>query len=577
MNSLFKSRFITGYQLLVFWVSVLSLFLFIYDHGFDQTAEEQRLLSFFYDFTLLGGILSTILRYLERKEYPAIAVRIFDIISVFLFLIILIRNIVVHESIWGIGLFLVFIREFSVRKINYSRDVFNPAQLFVFSFITIIIIGSLLLMLPNATNGSIDYLDALFTSTSAVCVTGLATLDTEHQFTMLGKSIILILIQIGGLGIMTFASYFAYFFRGVSSFENHLALNEMTSANKLGEVFTTLRKIILVTFAIELTGAVLIFLSLLHTDLPGKDGIFFSVFHAISAFCNAGFSTLSAGLYEPVIRHNYFLQTVIAFLIIFGGLGFPIVFNATTYIKSKAVNQYRRITGQRDLVRKPWLLSLSSRIILATTAILLLLGWIFFFIFEYNNTLSEHSLTGKILVSFFGSVTPRTAGFNSVDMVALSFPTIMIYFLLMWIGASPASTGGGIKTSTFAIATMNFISLAKGKTRIEIFRREISDLTVRRAFALIALSLLVIGVAVFLIAIAENDKNLLGIAFECFSAYSTVGLSLGLTPSLSAFSKAVLIVVMFIGRVSMLTLLLAVVKKEKYKNYRYPSEDILIN
>ena len=176
MNSLFKSRFITGYQLLVFWVSVLSLFLFIYDHGFDQTTEEQRLLSFFYDFTLLGGILSTILRYLERKEYPAIAVRIFDIISVFLFLIILIRNIVVHESIWGIGLFLVFIREFSVRKINYSRDVFNPAQLFVFSFITIIILGSLLLMLPNATNGGIDYLDALFTSTSAVCVTGLATL-----------------------------------------------------------------------------------------------------------------------------------------------------------------------------------------------------------------------------------------------------------------------------------------------------------------------------------------------------------------------------------------------------------------
>ena len=482
-----------------------------------------------------------------------------------------------HESIWGIGLFLVFVREFSARKINYNREVINPAQLVVFSFITIIIIGSLLLMLPNATHNGIDYIDALFTSTSAVCVTGLATLDTEHQFTMFGKTVILILIQIGGLGIMTFASYFAYFFRGVSSFENQLALNEMTSANRLSEVFSTLRKIIMATFLIELIGAALIFFSLMNTTLPGNNSVFFSVFHSVSAFCNAGFSTLSGGLFEPFLRYNYMLQFVIALLIIFGGLGFPIVFNSITYLKTKTLNKYQKLTGQRIVTYKPWILSLSSRIILFTTASLLLVGWITFFIFEYNNTLQEHGLTGKIFVSFFGSVTPRTAGFNSVDMMGLSFPTIMIYFLLMWIGASPASTGGGIKTSTFAIATMNFISLAKGKTRIEIFRREISDLTVRRSFAIIALSLVVIGIAVFLIAIAENDKNLLGIAFECFSAYSTVGLTLGLTPHLSAFSKAVIIVVMFIGRVSMLTLLLAVVKKEKYKNYRYPSEDILIN
>lgn len=577
MNAILKRKIISGYQLLVFWMSILSLLLLIYDYGFPKSEVQQQLISFAYDFTILGGILSTLTRYIQQKDKPGLYVMIFDIFSVILFIIIILRNIIVHESIWAIGLFLVFIREFSVRKITYSRDIFNPAQLFVFSFFTIIIIGSFLLMLPNASTGEIGYIDALFTSTSAVCVTGLATLDTQHDFTLFGKSIILILIQIGGLGIMTFASYFTYFFRGVTSYENQLAIGEMTNSDKLGEVFSTMKKIILVTFAIELIGAVLIWFSLIGSNDTNVEPLFFSVFHSISAFCNAGFSTLSSGLYEPVIRFNYTLHTVVALLIIFGGLGFPIVFNTTDYVKRKILNKYRKLRGLDVELQKPWLLSLNSRIILATTLILILFGWVMFYLFEFNNTLSEHGAFGKIVESFFGSVTPRTAGFNTVDMTALSFPTIMVYFLLMWIGASPASTGGGIKTSTFAIATMNFISLAKGKTRIEIFRREISDLTVRRAFAIIALSLVVIGIAVFLIAIAENDKNLLGIAFECFSAYSTVGLSIGLTPTLSPFSKIVIVFVMFIGRVSMLSILLALVKKEKYKNYRYPKEDILIN
>lgn len=577
MNAILKRKIISEYQLLVFWMSILSLLLLIYDYGFPKSEVQQQLISFAYDFTILGGILSTLTRYIQQKDKPGLYVMIFDIFSVILFIIIILRNIIVHESIWAIGLFLVFIREFSVRKITYSRDIFNPAQLFVFSFFTIIIIGSFLLMLPNASTGEIGYIDALFTSTSAVCVTGLATLDTQHDFTLFGKSIILILIQIGGLGIMTFASYFTYFFRGVTSYENQLAIGEMTNSDKLGEVFSTMKKIILVTFAIELIGAVLIWFSIIGSNETNVEPLFFSVFHSISAFCNAGFSTLSSGLYEPVIRFNYTLHTVVALLIIFGGLGFPIVFNTTDYVKRKILNKYRKLRGLDVELQKPWLLSLNSRIILATTLILILFGWVMFYLFEFNNTLSEHGAFGKIVESFFGSVTPRTAGFNTVDMTALSFPTIMVYFLLMWIGALPASTGGGIKTSTFAIATMNFISLAKGKTRIEIFRREISDLTVRRAFAIIALSLVVIGIAVFLIAIAENDKNLLGIAFECFSAYSTVGLSIGLTPTLSPFSKIVIVFVMFIGRVSMLSILLALVKKEKYKNYRYPKEDILIN
>ena len=564
-------------QLLVFWLSIFSLFLLIYDYGFNQTKIEERWISFFYDITILGGIISTLTRYIKAKQRPGLYVMIFDIISVMLFIIIVIRDIIVHESIWAIGLFLVFIREFSVRKINYSRDIFNPAQLFVFSFFTIIIIGSLLLMLPKATNTDIHYIDALFTSTSAVCVTGLATLDTQHHFTQLGKTIILVLIQIGGLGIMTFASYFTYFFRGITSYENQMMIGEMTNSDKLSEVFGTLKRIILVTFIIELIGALLIWLSLPNQGFTEQQGIYFSIFHAISAFCNAGFPTLSQGLYDPLLKFNYSLHTIVAFLIIFGGLGFPILFNLMGYLRRKLNKKYRMMMQMDVPEEKPWILSLNSRLILATTSALLLFGWVLFYILEYNSVLAEHSAFGKIIESFFASVTPRTAGFNTADMSALTVPTILIYLLLMWVGASPASTGGGIKTTTFAIATMNIISLAKGKNRIEIFRREISEITVRRAFSIIALSLIVIGIAVFLIALVEKDKGILAIAFECFSAYSTVGLTVGITTTLTEFSKVVLIVVMFIRRVSMLTILLALVKKEKYKNYQYPKEDILIN
>jgi Trk-type K+ transport system membrane component len=200
-----------------------------------------------------------------------------------------------------------------------------------------------------------------------------------------------------------------------------------------------------------------------------------------------------------------------------------------------------------------------------------------FYFLEYNNTLAEHNGFGKMVTALFGATTPRTAGFNTIDTAAIAFPTLMMVFLLMWIGASPQSTGGGIKTSTFAIATLNILSLAKGKSRIEIFRREIADISVRRAFAIISLSLVVIGFAIIFISMFDPDKELKDIAFECFSAYSTVGLSLGITGDLSSASKFVIIVVMFVGRISMLSLVIAVFKKIKHKNYSYPKEEITIN
>lgn len=223
------------------------------------------------------------------------------------------------------------------------------------------------------------------------------------------------------------------------------------------------------------------------------------------------------------------------------------------------------------------IINVNTRIVLITTLILIVSGTVLLYIFEYNNTLAEHNQFGKIVTAFFGSVTTRTAGFNTVDNSALAIPTVMVVLLLMWIGASPGSTGGGIKTSTIAIALLNFISIAKGKNKIEVFKREIAQKSVNRAYAIITLSIGVIFLSVFGVSLFDRDKGLLNISFECVSAFGTVGLSRGITAALSNSSKLIIILTMFVGRVSMLTILIALFKKMALHEYRYPTEEVLIN
>lgn len=573
-----------------FWISFLAVGVIIYDLGFNHPFITDSHLTNFYLLTLLVGTVTIVARIIIRKTKILLKVKIFDSIILFLFTIIfLIKTDLVWEEFpflsffnnmgWVyIAVITYFIREFSTLTINFNKDYLNPAQLITASFLSLIILGTFLLMLPNATYEGISLVDALFTSTSAVCVTGLIVVDTGTFFTPFGQNIILLLIQLGGLGIMTFASYFSYFFRGRSSYENQIMLKDVTNSEKIGEVFNVLKKIVLITFSIELIGAVFIFFSIKKAVIPEIfDRITFSIFHSISAFCNAGFSTLENSLYETGFKFNYSLQLIIIALFILGGIGFPLLFNVYKYLVYYLKNQIIKIRHPKESIYIPWVLNLNSRIVLITTSILLVAGTVLFYFFEYNNTLSEHSSFGKIVVSLFGAATPRTAGFNSIDTSALNFSTLMIIFILMWIGASPGSTGGGIKTTTFALATLNFFSIARGKDRVELFKREISDLSLRRAFSIISLSLLVIGTAIFLIASFDDDMTLLSIAFECFSAYSTVGLSLGITPLLSTPSKLVIIATMFIGRVSMLTILIALLRNVKHLNYKYPKEEILIN
>ena len=574
-------------QRIAFWLSVIGLIVIISDFGFKHSGTVQVALDSFYFIVLGIGLLAITQRYLRNFKQIRRKVFIFDLLSVsftlwvfYLYFFVGVpfkTDLLLENPIWvQIAVLLMFIREFSEQRINFNRTVLHPAQLFILSFLGIIFLGTFLLLLPNATYRDLSYLDALFTSTSAVCVTGLVVVDTATHFTLFGQSIILILIQLGGLGILTFASYFSYFFKGGTSYENQLSLSVITNSHNLGEVFSTLKYIILITLGIELFSAILIYSSVDPLQFRShSERLFFSVFHAISAFCNAGFSTLSGSLYESDFRFNYYLQLIVICTFVVGGLGFPIVVNTLKYLKYKITNLLT--FSARTVKYRPWVLNLNSRITLITTLSISFFGFIIFYLLEYNNTLAEHRGFGKLVTALFGATTPRTAGFNTVDISALAFPTVMLVFLLMWIGASPQSTGGGIKTSTFAIAILNIASLARGKSRVEVFRREIADVSVRRSFAIISLSLAVIGLAVICIALFDPEKVLIDIAFECFSAYSTVGLSLGITAKLSEASKFVIIVVMFVGRISMLSLVIAVFRKVKHKNYSYPKEEITIN
>lgn len=573
---------------LPFWISFITLFTLIYDLGFNTLNDYHYELNILYNICLTIGMIAIARRYLNKGNYETLGIKIFDIFSILLFLILIIARWLPEHTIRlfdsnaviFFGVFLMVVREFSVLQLNLKQTRMNPAQLFVVSFLLIIFIGAFMLSFPKATvtPGSLRYIDALFTATSAVCVTGLSTVDIGAQFTVFGKTVMIFLMECGGLGIMTLASYFSFFFRGKASYGNQLVLKDMSYIDKLGDVFATLKRIIIISGVIQLIGMIAIFISIRHQHFESLfDRVFFSIFHAVSAFCNAGFTTLPENLYTFEYRFNYPLHLIIAGLFIMGGLGFPIVFNVYKYLQHLVVNRLLPISKKEAKVYVPRVINLSTRIILITTAALIVGGTFLVYLLEYNNTLAEHDGFGKLVTAFFTATSPRTAGFASVDNNMFTVSTFLLIILLMWIGASPVSTGGGIKTSTFAIAILNIWALMKGKSRLEVYRREVDPLSVQRAFAIIFLSLFVIGVAIFALSFFEPGIDLLRLAYEAFSAYSTSGLSAGITAQLTDPSKVTLILLMFIGRVSMLTILIAVSRKEKMINYRYPTEEILIN
>ncbi|WP_185861327.1 TrkH family potassium uptake protein [Blattabacterium cuenoti] len=473
----------------------------------------------------------------------------------------------------------VLIRITYFMRIIYVK-IHNPAFILITSFIFLSILGSILLMLPASTIKTISFIDALFTSTSAVCVTGLVVLDTAKDFTYLGKIFILILIELGGLGILTITSFFSYFFRDGFSFKEAIFVSNFLNTKATSNVLSLAVKVVMFTLTVEFIGTIFIYLSIKNqSEMESDNLLFFSIFHSISAFCNSGFSTLSQGLYSQSVRFNYFFQLIIAFLLILGGIGFNILFNFFTYIWLTIKKYFLKIFTDENFRRPAHVVTLNTKIVILTTFFLLFFGTFFYYISEYHYSLSEHSsFHGKWIVSFFSSATSRTAGFHVLNMNTFTTVTILVTIFLMWIGASPASTGGGIKTSTFALALMNIISLSRGKNRLEIQRREISSESIRLSFSIIMLSIIITYTSILIIIFLDPKEDILSVSFEVFSAFSTAGLSLGITSNLSNGSKLVLIFLMLLGRIGVLNVMIGILRKNFYYHYyRYPKGNILIN
>ncbi len=439
----------------------------------------------------------------------------------------------------------------------------GPARTVMFSFVLIILVGTLFLMTPRATaGGHIQLVDALFSSTTSVCVTGLTVVDTGSYFTGFGQGVILVLIQIGGLGLITLTAFFAVVMRRHLGVREGLVLRGMLTFESLGRIGRTLRYMIGITFLLEGAGALLLYLITRNDFGKTADAASRAVFHAVSAFCNAGLSLYSTSFERYVDNVPYNL--VITSLIIIGGLGFPVIMN---------ILGNRVLTSGQFRASSRW--SLHSRIVLTMTATLLIVGTLGFLAMEHDGILRDMTFGSKLLASYFASVTARTAGFNTVTTAHLALPTLFMLAILMFIGGSPGGTAGGVKTSTFGIVLASIAATFRGKGRVELFRRHVPDAAVREALVVIAMGIIVVTAGTFVLLLAE-ELTLRDVLFEVVSAFGTVGLSTGVTPTLSTVGKVALMLIMLTGRIGPLTLALAIGERAERPLYDYPQERVVI-
>lgn len=444
------------------------------------------------------------------------------------------------------------------RKLKEKK--LNPAQILVLGFARLIIIGGILLNLPIASvdGESIGFIDSLFTSASAVCVTGLVVVNTATYWTLFGKIVILMLIQMGGLGFMTMATLVALLIGKRITLRQRLVIQEGLNQFSLEGVVKLTKYVIMSTLIIEAIGAII--LSTRFVPIYGiKNGIWYSIFHSISAFCNAGFDITGNSIVP--FAGDAVVNITLALLIIIGGLGY------TVYIDLTRNKEFKSNT-------------LHTKFVLLSTAILLITGFVFILIIEYNNpkTLGNLPFIDKITASMFQAVVPRTAGFNSIDIGGLTKATSFLMIILMFIGGSPGSTAGGIKTTTFGVIILTMYSILKGKSDVDVFRKRIPYELIFRALAVLGISLFLVVFVTMILTLTESENSFLDLLFETTSAFATVGLTRGVTSDLSSIGRLILIFTMFTGRLGPLTLGFALAKRQdKDKgNFRYPEGKIMI-
>ncbi len=450
-----------------------------------------------------------------------------------------------------------------------TRLNLRPGWLFMGSFALIIALGALLLKLPRAVVGDahLSWLDALFTSTSAVCVTGLAVENTAHFFSPTGQVILLGLIQVGGLGIMTLTFYLSsLLFRGMSLHDRQV-LGEMISEKHLAQVADSVRFIIVFTFVAEALGALLIFLAL-PTDRDLGERVFQSVFHAVSAFCNAGFSTLPDGLADSWVRGNSALQVVVGGLVIAGGLGAMVLRDLLAWVRARW--RACRSGGPRARLR------VHSRLVLAMTAALLVGGSLMIYVSEFLLHTGEAN-GGALLTSAFHAMTARTAGFNTVDMGAIGAVTVHVIVLLMLIGGSPGGTAGGVRTTVFAVAALHLWAQLRQRADLVMFRRRLPPELGPRALAVLVLTMGWLFANFGVLRQLQPGFDDTHLVFELVSAFATVGLSMNVTPELTAGAKAVIIVNMFVGRIGLMMLASTLIPPAAGRAARPPAEEVLLS
>ena len=449
------------------------------------------------------------------------------------------------------------------RLLGYFRKL-HPAAIIIYSYLVVILFGTMLLSLPAAsTGGPLELVDALFTATSALCVTGLGVVETGTAFTVFGKAVILALIQMGGLGVMTFSVVFFLFLGRGFSARGRWIITESFTPSPIRNVTSLLASIFLFTFLVEGAGALLLFLAL-RADMAAGPALFAGVFHSISAFCNAGFSFFGTSFVR--FRGNILVNATVCCLIVLGGIGFPVIHELAGRVRAK--RQRRRVA-----------LSLHTRAVLTMTAALIVAGAALVFALEWSNELAPLAAKDKVLASLFQSITSRTAGFNTLDIGSLSVATLFILIMLMFIGASPGSCGGGIKTTSLAVLVAILSNRIRGRVRASLFRRTIPGETVSRSLAVFILAVITLTAGIVLLLITQPPpprEYFLTYVFEAVSAFGTVGLSMGVTPTLTTIGKLIIIVLMLLGRVGLLTVAYVVTSRRVAAPYRYGEEKVMI-
>ena len=443
-------------------------------------------------------------------------------------------------------------------KKNYSLTY---PKIVAAGFALIIILGSLLLMLPiSSKQGGIDYIDALFTSVSATCITGLVPFDTFSNWSVFGQIVILCLIQIGGLGFITVLALFVNVFRKRLSLKYRILLKESIGSLHLSNVRVLVKTVIVFTVVCELAGAAL--LSVRFIPLAGfRRGVYMAVFTSVSAFCNAGFDLM--GMFSPsssltTVNNDPVIILTISALIVLGGIGFIV---------------WQDLKDKKFKIKT---LSVHSKLVFCSTAVLLLCGMALFFLFEYNCTFKNMDLGTKLLNSFFCGVTPRTAGFNSVEIADMNPVSRMLTIVFMFIGGSSGSTAGGVKTTTVAVLVLCVIANIRNKNEITVFNNRITLDTVKKAVSVVVINLFEIFLGIIIISFSQSELSLADVVFECASAMGTVGITTGITSRLNIVSKLVIIILMYIGRLTSLIFALSFVVTKPKTTTKKPKGEFMV-